>query len=68
MQPRISINGGVINVARRVSFIASGKEKAEVIREIFFKEGCHMEYPAFYVNPASGNLEWYLDQNAASLL
>jgi hypothetical protein len=27
-----------------------------------------MEYPAFYVNPASGNLEWYLDQNAAKLL
>lgn len=67
-QPRISISGGVINAAKRVSFIASGKEKARVIRDIFFKEGRHMEYPAFYVNPASGNLEWYLDQDAASLL
>jgi 6-phosphogluconolactonase len=67
-QSRISITGGVINVAKRVSFIASGHEKATVIKEIFFNEGRHMEYPAFYVNPASGNLEWYLDQNAAKLL
>jgi 6-phosphogluconolactonase len=67
-QSRISITGGVINAAKRVSFIASGKGKARVIRDIFFKEGHHMEYPAFYVNPASDNLEWYLDQEAAGLL
>ena len=67
-QPRISITGGVINAAKRVSFIASGSEKATVIKEIFHKEGHHMEYPAFYVNPASGDLEWYLDQDAAKLL
>lgn len=67
-QQRISLSGGVINVARRVSFIATGKEKAEVIREIFFKEGSYMEYPAFYVDPVSGNLEWYLDQDATKLL
>ncbi len=32
------------------------------------KEGNYMEYPAFYVAPDSGNLEWYLDQDAANLL
>lgn len=67
-QARISISGGVINAARRVSIIAAGREKAQVIKEIFHKEGRHMEYPAFYVDPISANLEWYLDQNAASLL
>lgn len=67
-QQRISLTGGVINVARRVSFIVSGSEKAAVIKDIFLKEARHMEYPAFYVNPLSGNLEWYLDQNAARLL
>jgi 6-phosphogluconolactonase len=67
-QPRISITGGVINVARRVSFLASGSAKASVVKEIFLKEGRHMEYPAFYVDPASGEVEWYLDQSAASLL
>jgi 6-phosphogluconolactonase len=58
----------VINVARRVSFLATGSAKAPVIKEIFRKEGRHMEYPAFYVDPASGEVEWYLDQSAASLL
>lgn len=67
-QQRISLSGGVINVARRVSFIATGKEKAEVVRDIFFNEGRYMEYPAFYVAPASENLEWYLDQEATKLL
>jgi len=67
-QSRISISGGVINAARRVSFIVTGKDKAQVIKEIFHKEGRHMEYPAFYVDPVSANLEWFLDQDAASLL
>ncbi len=67
-QTRISVTGGVINAAKRVSFIASGEEKATVIKDIFLKEGRYMEYPAFYVKPASGNLEWYLDQNTTSLL
>ena len=67
-QSRISISGGVINAARRVSFIVAGREKARIIKEIFHKEGRHLEYPAFYVDPVSSNLEWYLDQNAASLL
>jgi len=67
-QRRISITGGVINAAKRVSFIASGRDKASVLKEIFHKEGRHMEYPAFYVNPASTDLEWYLDQEVASLL
>ena len=64
-QSRISLTGGVINVARRISFIVSGEQKADVVREIFLKEGRYMEYPAFYVNPLSGDLEWYLDQNAS---
>lgn len=67
-QSRISISGGVINAARRVSFLVTGAEKARVIKEIFLKEGSYMAYPAFYVDPISANLEWYLDQNAASLL
>ena len=67
-QSRISITGGVINVARRVSFLVTGSEKASVVREIFFKQGRYMEYPAFYVSPSYGEVEWYLDQQAASLL
>ena len=67
-QHRISITGGVINAARRVSFIATGSEKAPVIQEILMKEGKFMDYPAFYVNPGSAHLEWYLDKDATNLL
>jgi 6-phosphogluconolactonase len=67
-QHRISITGGVINAARRVTFIATGTEKAPVIQEILMKVGKYMDYPAFYVNPGSANLEWYLDKDATKLL
>ena len=41
-QTRISVSGGVINAAKRVSFIVSGAEKAGVIKEIFFN--CRDQY------------------------
>ncbi len=67
-QKRISITGNLINAARRVSFIVTGKSKSQIVNEIVMKEGCYMEYPAFYVAPASGNLEWFFDQDATSWL
>lgn len=67
-QSRVSLTGGVLNAAKRVSFITSGEEKASVIEEIFMKEGNYNDYPAFYVNPASENLEWFMDQYAAKLI
>jgi len=67
-QQRISITGGVINAAKRVTFIATGKDKSAVINEIVMKEGKFMDYPAFYVAPSSGYLEWYMDQEATSWL
>lgn len=67
-QHRISISGGVINAAKRVSFICSGTEKAAVVKEILMKEGKFLDYPASYVNPDSDYLEWYLDKDATKLL
>ncbi len=67
-QQRISLSGNVINAARRVAFLVSGKRKSRVVNEIVMKEGNYLEYPAFYVRPDSGNLEWYLDIEATSWL
>jgi len=67
-QLRISITGNVINAARRVSFLVTGRNKAPVVREIMFQEGDFREYPAASVNPVPGRLEWYMDREAASLL
>lgn len=65
-QKRVSINGGVINAARRVAFLVAGKEKSSVVNEIVMKEGDYLNYPAFYVAPHSGYIEWYLDMGATS--
>ncbi len=67
-QKRISINGNLINAAKRVSFIVTGENKSQVVMEIARKEGGHAEYPASLVAPASGNLEWFLDQDATGRL
>ena len=67
-QPRVSLSGGVINAARRISFIVAGARKSAVINDIVMKEGRYLDYPAFYVNPNSGNLEWYLDKDATDWL
>jgi len=65
-QKRISITGKVINAARRIAFLVAGKSKSKVVNEIVMKEGKYLDYPAFYVAPDSGNLEWYLDMDATS--
>ena len=67
-QLRISLAGNVINAARRVSFIAMGADKSKIINEIVMKEGRYLEYPAFYVAPNSGYLEWYLDKDTTNWL
>jgi len=67
-QPRVSLSGGVINAARRISFIVTGARKSAVINDIVMKEGRYLDYPAFYVNPSSDNLEWYLDKDATDWL
>ena len=67
-QLRVSLSGGAINAARRVTFIVTGAKKSSVINDIVMKEGRYLDYPAFYVNPNSGNLEWFLDKEATDWL
>jgi 6-phosphogluconolactonase len=65
-QKCVTLTGGVINAARRVAFLVAGESKSRVVNEIVMKEGRYLEYPAFYVFPESGNLEWYLDMGATN--
>lgn len=67
-QVRITLTGRVINAARRVTFLVTGSDKAPVVKEILQREGRFREYPAALVDPVSGELEWYLDGGAASML
>ncbi|PRX54393.1 6-phosphogluconolactonase [Flagellimonas meridianipacifica] len=67
-QKRVSINGKVINTTKEVAFLVTGHGKAEKIEVITQKKEGFEKYPASLVNPASGNLLWFLDKDAASLI
>jgi 6-phosphogluconolactonase len=66
---RITINGKVVNAANYVAFLVAGSNKASKVSEIVLhRKKCLNKYPAAKVRPASGNLLWLLDKDAASLL
>lgn len=67
-QKRVSINGAVINTAKEVAFLVTGKNKAEKIDEIHNKKGDFKAYPATLVAPNSKKLTWFLDKEAAALV
>lgn len=65
-QKRVSITGKIINNARQVLFIVTGKNKASVVAEIINSTGNFTSYPASLVN--NKETTWLIDEDAASLL
>lgn len=65
---RITMTPGLINQARQTTFLIAGREKAEVLRAVM--EGPYQPdlLPSQVINPTSGNLTWFLDQEAAGSL
>lgn len=65
-QKRVSLSGKVINNAQRVAFLVTGAAKAEKVKQIIEnRKEVKNIYPAAKVKPASGNLVWFLDKEAA---
>lgn len=68
-QIRVSVSGKVINAARNVVFLVTGENKANKVEEIIsHPEQSAKKYPAALVQPDSGNLLWFLDEQAAQRL
>lgn len=68
-QNRVSVTGKVINASRHVVFLVTGENKAERVEEIVkHPEESITRYPAARVQPDSGNLTWFMDQQAAQRL
>ncbi|MBO0354176.1 6-phosphogluconolactonase [Muricauda ruestringensis] len=67
-QKRVSINGKVINTSKEVAFLVTGASKAEKVEAVIEKTEGSDAYPASLVNPISGNLVWFLDEEAAAKL
>jgi 6-phosphogluconolactonase len=67
-QRRITITGKVINCARNIVFIVTGKSKSKIAADIVNNKSDSGKYPASFVKPVKGKLIWLLDRQAASLL
>jgi 6-phosphogluconolactonase len=64
-EKRVTLTLPVLNKAHAVFFLVSGPDKAPVLQKIM--EG-NTSFPAGKVNPQQGEVTWFLDQQAASLL
>eukprot|EP00187_Rhodella_violacea_P014302 CAMPEP_0184717678 /NCGR_PEP_ID=MMETSP0314-20130426/7070_1 /TAXON_ID=38298 /ORGANISM="Rhodella maculata, Strain CCMP 736" /LENGTH=300 /DNA_ID=CAMNT_0027181277 /DNA_START=25 /DNA_END=927 /DNA_ORIENTATION=+ len=65
---RVTFTYPMIDAAESVVFVATGGGKKEVVKSIFEGAADEVPLPAKRVNPTSGNLEWYVDEDAAALL
>jgi len=63
---RISLSLGVINNAKNICFLVTGKSKADAIKEIIEDKASAL--PAALVKPTQGTVLFLIDQAAASLL
>ena len=67
-QNRISISLPVINAAKRITVIVSGQDKATIVSRILNPPLENCDLPAGKIRPLTGNVEWALDEWAASQL
>ncbi len=65
-QQRITLTGKVINNAKKVAFLISGKSKALIYNEIINNAINSSKYPAAHIHPV-GELHWFVDDQASLL-
>ncbi|MDX2497083.1 MAG: 6-phosphogluconolactonase [Desulfobacterales bacterium] len=63
---RITLAYSVLNNARHICFLVSGRQKAPIIKTLF--ENRRVQLPAGRIKPIHGKVTWLLDREAASLL
>jgi 6-phosphogluconolactonase len=56
----------VLNNAKKIVFLVSGKNKSEILRAILMQR--QKGLPAEIIKPAHGEIIWLIDREAASLL
>ncbi|NCA85910.1 MAG: 6-phosphogluconolactonase [Clostridia bacterium] len=66
---RITMTAPLINQARHIAFMVYGKNKAEAVAHVLKSSvDLPQQYPAQLIRPTSGQVHWFLDEQAASLL
>jgi len=67
-QKRVTITGNVLNNANQIFFLVTGENKALRVSEIMNDNEAAKLLPAYYISPKNGELIWFLDEPAASLI
>ncbi len=65
---RTTLTFPIINKAREVIFLVSGKSKASIVHRLMNSDGPAVDLPASMIRPENGNLRWMLDSDAAELI
>jgi len=63
---RLTLTLPVINAAAQVSFLISGESKSAILKALLGKDSNPTRYPAGLVRPVTGELTWFVTQDAAA--
>ena len=64
-ESRLTFTFPLINRARAVYLLVTGKRKAQIVKQVFSGRG---NFPVEKVRPGDGQLTWWMDREAASAL
>ncbi len=65
---RITMTAPLINQAHHIAYLVYGEGKAIAVHHVIEDKKDIENYPAQLIKPADGDLQWFLDNSAASLL
>jgi 6-phosphogluconolactonase len=65
---RVTLTPRVLNAAKHVVFLVSGRDKATALQAVLEGPADPVRYPAQIVNPPAGHVVWLVNQDAAGLL
>jgi 6-phosphogluconolactonase len=65
---RITLNAPLINEAQHIAFLVYGQAKAIAVHHVLEDDEDIEEYPAQLIEPIVGEIQWFLDHDAASML
>ncbi|MDP9048529.1 MAG: 6-phosphogluconolactonase, partial [Bacteroidota bacterium] len=65
---RITLNAPLINEAQHIAFLVYGEAKAIAVHHVLEDDEDIEEYPAQLIEPIVGDIQWFLDHDAASML
>ena len=65
---RITLTKHIVNQSARIAFLTTGKNKAHALKEVLEGEYNPDLYPSQVIDPVNGELHWFTDEEATSLL